>query len=99
MLNRSAVGGLPFPVEKTTFRAVMPAFSFGNLRSHTLWIFWKLGSLKVHYSCSPMKKRAFFNSLTARTKYRPGRFACHDVRQYSARNAAQAVSKAASALS
>ena len=35
-VNQSAAGGSPFPVGKAPFRAVMPAFPFGNLRLYTL---------------------------------------------------------------
>ena len=59
ILNRSAIGGWPFPVEKATFRAAMPAFPFGNLRTYTLWNAYKLGRLKFHVSYINRKHALF----------------------------------------
>ena len=46
----------------------LPAFSLGNLRFHTLWIFCKLRILKSHFSRVCMKSYAFFSSLWHVTK-------------------------------
>ena len=52
--NQSAVGGL-----------VMPAFPFGNLRSHTIWNSCKLGRLKFHF-LHPYEKTCLFQQSERR---------------------------------